>query len=697
MIRVKELVRGVAPPLAAESVVSESPRFRRQITFTAVLLLLLIWVLALAEVHRSQEEELRDARLRTLVQSQVFAEYSRSTIKRINQVILDLRGKWKGDWAAFSEAVKTAQQNIDDLTFQTGLIDRNGIVAYSNLSKPTDPKVDLSEREHFQVHRNAGDADNLFISRPVKGRVSGKWSIQVTRPILRQGRFDGVMVISLDPAKFAGFGQSLRLSETTVMTVVRSTGEIMARYPDPGDSLGVKLTGRPFQPAGAPTLGNYRMTGATDGVDRIWGYHSLPEYGLTFVIGEAVDDVLAAHGTYRNFIVLIALGLSALLSALFYLLFQSMRTVEEMGGQLNVIFSLSPDGIVSFDSSQRLVYVSPAFEAITGLKRAEVLQLSGQEFFDLLRAQSAPGTSFPALKKSRAGDQDDQPDPDTVFEYLIPHKRTIQMSLRKSRGGNVSYILYFRDITRESELDRMKSEFLSTAAHELRTPMASIYGFVEILSTREFPPAEMREYLDIVLRQSRLMITIINELLDLVRIESRRGADFRFETLEAREFVLKVVQGFMPPDGRSGPLTLIPPGDHFIRADQEKLMQAVGNVLSNAYKYSSQGTPVEIELVCGDEAHPGMTGVRITDHGIGMNGEQLARVGERFYRADDSGQVPGTGLGMSIVGEIVNLSQGKVELESEPGRGTRVTLWLPGPEEAVQALPAADAGEATPA
>ncbi len=587
-----------------------------------------------------------------------------------------MRVKWNGDWAAFSESVKIAQQNIDDLSFQTGLMDRNGIMVYSNLAKPTDPRVDLSQREHFQVHRDAGNADQLFISRPVKGKVSGKWSIQVTRPLLRKGEFDGVFVISMDPAKFAGFGQSLRLTDNSVMTVVRSTGEIMARYPDVGGALGLKLAGRPFQGAGAPTVGNYQAIAASDGVERIWGYHSLAEYGLTFLIGESMDDVMASHQTYRNTILAIALGLSALLMALFYLLDRSRRTLDDIGARLNVILSLSPDGIVSFGAGYRMQYVSPAFERMTGLKREQLLSLSSPEFFELLQARSAPGTSFASFNQDLEKEGRDAA-PDQVFEYVNPERRVIQLSMRKARAATVSGILYFRDITRESELDRMKSEFLSTAAHELRTPMASIYGFVEILATREFPPSEVREYLDIVMRQSKLMITIINELLDLVRIESRKAADFHLESLEAGSVLLKLVQGFMPPDGRSVPLTLIPPGEHWIRADNEKLMQAVGNVLSNAYKYSAEGMPVEIELISADETHPDMTGVRVTDHGIGMSAEQLAHVGERFYRADASGHVPGTGLGMSIVGEIINLSQGKVALESEPGRGTRVTLWLP--------------------
>jgi signal transduction histidine kinase len=102
-------------------------------------------------------------------------------------------------------------------------------------------------------------------------------------------------------------------------------------------------------------------------------------------------------------------------------------------------------------------------------------------------------------------------------------------------------------------------------------------------------------------------------------------------------------------------------------------------VLSNAYKYSPDGGAVALELTrTAVEANSSRRiGIRISDHGIGMNAMQLARVCERFYRADTSGKIPGTGLGMSIVKEIIELHHGELALESQPGQGTAVTLWLP--------------------
>jgi signal transduction histidine kinase len=108
------------------------------------------------------------------------------------------------------------------------------------------------------------------------------------------------------------------------------------------------------------------------------------------------------------------------------------------------------------------------------------------------------------------------------------------------------------------------------------------------------------------------------------------------------------------------------------------MMQVINNVLSNAYKYSPNGGDVEIEVIENiglDDA--GFIGIKIKDHGMGLTPEQLARVCERFYRADTSGTLPGTGLGMSIVKEVVEFHNGYVEIVSQHGKGTAVTLWLP--------------------
>jgi PAS domain S-box-containing protein len=367
--------------------------------------------------------------------------------------------------------------------------------------------------------------------------------------------------------------------------------------------------------------------------------------------------------------------------------------IRDRTEQLNAIFELSPDGFLSFDAARRIKYVSPAFSHMTGLPESEMIGLDEAVFSERLANECLPAARFSGIAalraRSKAGSGEATSSGNRerrqTIELAGPRKRVLQVGLRASQAETVSQILYFRDITHETEVDRLKSEFLSTAAHELRTPMASIYGFTELLMTQEFDEADRLDFLGTIFRQSELMISIINELLDLARIEARRGKDFTITSIDVRDLLHQIVAGFKTPNDRPSPTEPSPNGPLWVSADRKKLTQAISNVISNAYKYSPKGDAVDIELATspGDADLPSRIGIRITDRGIGMTPEQLARVCERFYRADVSGKIPGTGLGMSIVKEIVGLHGGDLEINSKVGVGTTVTIWLSGAAAAI--------------
>lgn len=350
--------------------------------------------------------------------------------------------------------------------------------------------------------------------------------------------------------------------------------------------------------------------------------------------------------------------------------------IRDRNAQLNAIFALSPDGFVSFDAGRRVKYANPAFLRMTGFAEGEVVGLDEDAFSALLARACIEPARVPGVAALRAAQKvgaDETVAHRQLIELAGAGKRVLELDIRLSEAETVSQILYFRDVTHETEVDRMKSEFLSTAAHELRTPMASIYGFSELMLIYEFSKEERREYLEAIYRQSQLMVAIINELLDLARIEARRGKDFNFEPVDLGALLDQMAANFQVPEGRAWPEIRHAAAACRVRADRKKLMQAIGNVLSNAYKYSPQGGAVAIEVVPGTAG----AGVRISDHGIGMTAEQQTRMCERFYRADSSGKIPGTGLGMSIVKEIVELHGGSLDVASDPGKGTQVTLWIP--------------------
>jgi PAS domain S-box-containing protein len=345
--------------------------------------------------------------------------------------------------------------------------------------------------------------------------------------------------------------------------------------------------------------------------------------------------------------------------------------IRDRNEQLNAIFELSPDGFVSFDARHRVKYANPAFFTLIGIDEQDIRGIDEDAFSARLASICLPTALFPSWSDLRACNQADDalPGKRHVIELANPGKRVIEIGLRLAEADSVSQILYFRDITHESEVDRMKSEFLSHAAHELRTPMASIYGYAELMLTESFPAEEEKSFLGVIHRQSALMVAIINELLDLARIEGRRGKDFIFERIDAGALAAEVIGGFKPPDKRPAPSLGGAVDGCWVRADRKKITQAIANVLSNAYKYSPAGGPVAVDILpARSDMAVKLVGIRVQDHGIGMTAEQIGRVSERFYRADNSGKIPSTGLGMSIVKEIVQLHSGELSIESSWAR-----------------------------
>jgi signal transduction histidine kinase len=365
--------------------------------------------------------------------------------------------------------------------------------------------------------------------------------------------------------------------------------------------------------------------------------------------------------------------------------------LKERSEQMGAIFSLSPEGFVSFDAAGHVSYASPAFEQLTGLPAQAVLGMDEAQLLQALMKHAdkpmavssfheLPRTGQLALPGATAS-QDQR----TVIDMKAPARPMLELSLHQGRG-NVSKMLHLRDVTHETELDRMKSAFMSMAAHELRTPMASIFGFTELMLTRDLKPERQKEMLERILRQSEVMISIINELLDLARIEARQGRDFRHQATDLVSIVQALVQDYQPPTGRTSPVVVAPTAAlRRVWVDPQAAQQVVLNVVSNAFKYSPQGGEVTIEFLPDADGRT-RCGVRVKDQGIGMTPEQLARVGERFYRADKSGNIPGTGLGMSIVRETLALMGGSMHIDSHEGQGTTVTLWFPVVREAL-ALP----------
>ncbi|MBI2746940.1 MAG: PAS domain S-box protein [Burkholderiales bacterium] len=388
--------------------------------------------------------------------------------------------------------------------------------------------------------------------------------------------------------------------------------------------------------------------------------------GREIIAEVSLSPVRTADGTLTNFV-----GILSDVTARVH----AEQAIAERSGQLDAIFSLSPDGFVLFNEDGHMIFANPAFERMTGRSWEQPgLPLTLEEFQSDLASLCHPDHSLPA----RGLQHDDAAPWEARLILSRPQHRVMQAQSRRNLSGRGETILYFRDVTHEDEVDRMKSEFLASAAHELRTPMVSIFGFTELLLKRQFSDERRADMLATIHRQSGLLVKMINELLDLARIESRRGLDLHIGQHPLGELVLNSVKGLMRKDNeRQVSVHHIP--DVPVLIDPEKMQLALSNLLSNAFKYSPQGGEVALSARVTVQNDREYAVLEVSDRGIGMTPEQLARAFERFYRADTTGNIPGTGLGLSLVKEVVELHHGHVELESEAGRGTEARLYIPMP------------------
>ncbi|MDX1523950.1 MAG: ATP-binding protein, partial [Anaerolineae bacterium] len=233
------------------------------------------------------------------------------------------------------------------------------------------------------------------------------------------------------------------------------------------------------------------------------------------------------------------------------------------------------------------------------------------------------------------------------------------------------------DITPLKEMDRIKSEFLSTAAHELRTPLTSIQGFSEILLTRtNLKDEQKKRYQTFINQQANALAAIINDLLDLTRLESGQGFEMTITTVDLKEIINEVLFGFRENNPKHTYNVVEQETWPAIIGDPVKLAQLFKNLYSNATKYSPDGG--DIILATNVQEEYNLLHITITDQGLGMTKEQLSRIFERFYRADASNTaIGGTGLGMAISQLIVNQHQGKIWIESELHVGTTIHLLFP--------------------
>ncbi len=347
-----------------------------------------------------------------------------------------------------------------------------------------------------------------------------------------------------------------------------------------------------------------------------------------------------------------------------------IRSADEEKGKLQAVFSSMEDGILVLDIQGRIEGMNTAVQRIFGLSMGEMIGKTPLEIRRQIPLQQAldvfKETGVPLSRE-------------IVFENENP--AVVDVTISAVEGlpqGQEKTMIVLRDITRIKKLERVRADFVANVTHEIKTPLAAILGYIETLREGAINEKETAQhFFEIIQKHAERLNRLVDDLLVISNAELGEMR-FSFESVSLEGIICNILPVIEPMALKKEirieadiPANLPP-----IRADRDRLHQIVLNILDNAVKFTPDGGTISIR---GVDRNDEMVAVIINDTGIGIPHGEISRLGERFYRVDKtrSRELGGTGLGLSIVKHLITAHHGRMEIRSQPGRGTTVSLIFP--------------------
>ncbi len=345
--------------------------------------------------------------------------------------------------------------------------------------------------------------------------------------------------------------------------------------------------------------------------------------------------------------------------------------------QLLAVLTSMVEGVMVLDYRGHILQVNPALERMFGISRIEA---RGRPCTELFRHQQL-NELVAFILQSPAHHQDE------IVLPLTGHCLQIEASPAGGKQDNEAcVVLVFHDITELRRLEKIRKDFVANVSHELRTPLTSIKGYIEaLLDGAKDDPIASKNFLDVILKQSDRLNLIIEDLLELSKIESGR-VSLKEEPLELLALVERTLSMVKPmaDKKRHHLITAIMPSLPPVAGDEGRLAQVLTNLLDNAIKYTPAGGTITVSAALAPSSRTSerpatAIDLSVADTGIGIPEQDRPRVFERFYRVDKarSRELGGTGLGLAIVKHIVEGHGGHVWVEVNYPQGSRFVVRLP--------------------
>jgi len=347
-----------------------------------------------------------------------------------------------------------------------------------------------------------------------------------------------------------------------------------------------------------------------------------------------------------------------------------IAALQEEKAKVEAAFSSAMDGVILLGIDGKIETVNRGMRDMMGERYGDMTGKTPLEVFRNLDLEKAldryRATGQPAFQEIVLGEE-----PHAVFDVAISPVRGVDAAEGKT-------MLVFHDVTRLKKLERMRMDFVANVTHEIKTPLTAILGFVETLQEGAIEDRETaRKFLSTIARHAGRLNRLVEDLLTISNIElGEMRFDFESVSLAGiAQSVMNIIQ-VKAREKRIDVVSEIPEALPPIRADRDRLSQILLNVLDNAVKFTPEGGGVRLSA---EAASGGEVVVRVADTGIGVPRDEIGRLGERFYRVDKtrSRELGGTGLGLSIVRHLMLAHRGRMEIESQLGRGTTVSLHFP--------------------